>query len=63
MTNSEDPDRTPQSAASDLVMHCLLMSVCPNATVNMVHVKMHGRFCQWSVSKLSLLSRINIYFK
>ena len=28
--NSEDSDQTPQSVASDLGLHCLHRSVCPN---------------------------------
>ena len=31
MANSTDPDQTPRTAASDLVLHCLLYAVCPNA--------------------------------
>ena len=30
MANSVDPDKTPRSAASDLSLHCLFMTVCPN---------------------------------
>ena len=30
VANSVDPDQTPRSAASDLGLHCLLRSVCPN---------------------------------
>ena len=30
VANSVDPDQTPRSAASDLGLHCLLISVCPN---------------------------------
>ena len=30
VANSVDPDQTPRSAVSDLGLHCLLRSVCPN---------------------------------
>ena len=30
VANNVDPDQTPRSAASDLVLHCLLRPVCPN---------------------------------
>ena len=30
LANSEDPDETPQNAASHLGLHCLLRPVCPN---------------------------------
>ena len=30
VTNIVDPDQTPQNAASDLGLHCLLRPVCPN---------------------------------
>ena len=30
MANSEDPDQTPHFAASDLGLHCLLMSLYPH---------------------------------
>ena len=30
MANSEDPDQTPRSAASDLGLHCLLRCTCSN---------------------------------
>ena len=30
MANSIDPDQTPQNAASDQGLHCLLRPVCPN---------------------------------
>ena len=32
MANSEDPDQTPRSAASDLDLHCLFRPVCLNNT-------------------------------
>ena len=31
VANSADPDQTPHFAASDQDLHCLLLSVCPNA--------------------------------
>ena len=30
MTNHVDPDQMPQSAASDLGLHCLQRPICPN---------------------------------
>ena len=30
VANSEDPDETPQNAASHLGLHCLLRPICPN---------------------------------
>ena len=30
VANSDDPDQTPRSAASDLGLHCLLRHACPN---------------------------------
>ena len=30
VANSVDPDQTPQSAASEMGLHCLLRPVCPN---------------------------------
>ena len=32
--NSTDPDQTPRSAASDLGLHCLLMSILGDANIN-----------------------------
>ena len=34
MAKSEDPDQTSRVAASDLGLHCLLRSVCPNTLDN-----------------------------
>ena len=34
MANSVDPDQTTRSAASDLGLHCLFRSVCPNTSGN-----------------------------
>ena len=34
MANSVDPDQTPQNAAFDLGLHCLLRSVYSNVRVN-----------------------------
>ena len=31
MTNSVDPDQTLRSAASDLILYCLLKAICPTA--------------------------------
>ena len=31
MANSTDPDQTPRTAVSDLVLHCSLRAVCPIA--------------------------------
>ena len=33
MANNVDPDQTPQHAASDLGLHCLLWLVCPNIQI------------------------------
>ena len=32
VANSEDPDQTPHSAASDLSLHCLHRPDCPNTS-------------------------------
>ena len=38
MANSVDPDQTPQNAASDLGLHCLLRPGCPKFRVITVSV-------------------------
>ena len=40
MTNCVDTEQTPRSAASDLVLHCLQMPVCPNRVIT---VSVKGR--------------------
>ena len=36
--NSVDPDQTPQNAASDLVLHCLPMSLLWDARLKLVNL-------------------------
>ena len=52
LANSEDPDLTPRSAASDLGLHCLPMSKKWDARL----VWVRGKFCFWDFS-----SRISIF--
>ena len=41
MQNSVDPDKTPHSAASDLGLHCLPVSLLGNARHKWVNVLLH----------------------
>ena len=47
--NSEDPDQTPRSAASDLGLHCLPMSFLWDAMLKWVKSNIVSRhICQWT---------------
>ena len=46
VANSADPDQTPQNAASDLGLHCLLRPVCPNTWDH------DGSPSQWRINQI-----------
>ena len=60
MANNVDPDQTTRSAASDLDLHCLMMSVCPNIYFNMVLSLYHFVFNDDDKISLSIPS-LNLF--